>query len=214
MSDQDTDDNNHGDAASPPWRPSRRTFLWLGAGTAAGALLLGRTCFYRADDWHGQVLSQWEANVVAAAATAIIPNSPGPLPSAGPAPLQIAHNVDQFLQGMPDAMLLQIHAMFGLIEHGTLLGGHVLRFTRLEPAARLDFLNDLRQMGDKFAQAFKGLRDLTLLGWYCDPRTWKAIGYDGPLLDRPAPPARARPERAGKYADLLARPGELPRGTA
>ncbi len=210
MSDQP--DNRQPDSQAR-WRPSRRTFLWLGAGAAAGALLVGRTCFYDADDWHGHVLDAWEASVVAAAATAIIPDKPGELPSPGPTGLQVAHNLDHFLVGMPHGMLLQIHAMFGLIEHGTILDGSVLRFTRLDPPARLDFLLRLRDMGGKFGQVFKGIRDLTLLGWYADPRTWKAVGYDGPLVDRPAPAARPNRAQAGNYGHLMAKPGQTPRGT-
>lgn len=194
------------------WRPTRRTFLWMGAGAAASALLIGRACFYDADDWDGRVLGEWEAAVIAAAATALIPNSPGPLPSPGPSGLEVARNVDRFVEGMPDMMLLEIHGMFGLIEHGTLLGGFARRFTRLEPAERLDCLVNIRQKGGKFAQAFKGIRDLCLLGWYADRRTWKSIGYDGPLLERPAPPPVTGRADAGKYARLIARPGATPRG--
>lgn len=210
--DQDKSNDRSDESRESPWRPSRRTFLWMGAGAAAGALLFGRTCLYDADDWDGQVLGEWEAAVIAAAAMALIPNKPGELPSPGPSGFEVAHNVDRFLEGMPEMMLLEIHGMFGLIEHGTLLGGFARRFTRLDPAQGLECLMTLRAKGGKFAQAFKGIRDLCLLGWYSDRRTWNRLGYDGPLLDRPAPPPVANREHAGPYARLIAQPGTRPGG--
>lgn len=194
-------------------RPSRRTFLWLGAATAAGVLAAGRLGFYSADDWSGRVLGEWEASVLAAAAMALIPDTPGVLSRPGPAGMEIAQNVDRFLVGLPKPMLLEIHAMFGLIEHATLLNGSVQRFTRLDPHAQRAFLLRLQDMGGKFGQAFKGVRDLCLLGWYQDARTWAAIGYDGPMLERPAPPpvVHAR-DVTGKYKKLVAKPGARPKG--
>jgi hypothetical protein len=195
------------------WRPTRRTFLWLGAATAAGALAAGRLAFYATDDWDGQVLGEWEASVLAAAAMALIPDTPGKPSRPGPSAMQVAKNVDRFLVGMPKPMLLEIHGMFGLIEHATLLNGSVRRFTRLDPQAQRDFLLRLHDMGGKFAQAFKGIRDLCLVGWYQDKRTWATIGYDGPLLERPAPPAVIRPsDTTGKYSELVAKPGATPKG--
>ena len=206
------DDTSPEESPDSGWRPTRRTFLWLGAGTVAGALLWGRTCFYDADEWEGRVLDEWEAAVLAAAAGALIPDKPADLSPPGPSGLEVARNIDRFLEGMPEGMLLEIHGMFGLIEHGTLLGGFVQRFTRLTPAQRRKCLVNIRDRGGKFAQAFKGVRDLCLLGWYSDKRTWKSIGYDGPLLERPAPPPVVSKRKAGKYANLIAEPGAKPRG--
>jgi hypothetical protein len=197
--------------------------LWLGAGTAAGALLLGRTCFYDVDSaepWEGKVLAEWEAVVLGAAAGALILDEPGELSAARggqPSGVEVARRVDGFLQGLPAPMLLQIHAMFGLVEHGTILNGSIRRFSRLSPEARLAYLTRLNEMGSKFAEAFRGLRDLCLLGFYANRRAWGALGYDGPLLERPAPapiPTRsgAANTSAGKYARLLAKPGQKPEG--
>jgi hypothetical protein len=195
------------------WRPTRRTFLWLGATTAAGTLAAGRLGFYSAREWSGEVLGEWEASVLAAAAMALIPDSPGKHSRPGPSGREIAQNVDRFLVGMPTSMLREIHAMFGLIEHATLLNGSVRRFTRLDPTAQRDFLLRLHDMGGKFGQAFKGVRDLCLLGWYQDKRTWKAIGYDGPLVRRPAPPPMIRvSDVTGTYQDMVAKPGAQPEG--
>jgi hypothetical protein len=32
----------------------------------------------------------------------------------------------------------------------------------------------------------EGLKSLVFLGYYRDPRTWTILGYDGPLVGRPA----------------------------
>lgn len=197
---------------------SRRSFLWVGAGAAAGLLLAGRTCFYENSStpkWSPVVLADWEVVVLAAAAGALIPETPTQLLDATnsrPSGIDVARKVDGFLHGLPASMLLEIHAMFGVIEHSTILGGHLLRFTRLSPAKRLDFLLALNDMGSKFGEAFRGIRDLSLLGWYAHPKTWKDLGYDGPLLERPAPSPVAKPAGAGKYARLLAPIGTRPDG--
>jgi hypothetical protein len=214
--------NDSEESQDAKWRPTRRTFLWLGAGTAAGALAAARLGFYsgvewtngeKTGEWSGLVLGEWEASVLAAAAMALIPDTPGKRSRPGPSGPEVAQNVDRFLVGMPKSMLLEIHGMFGLIEHATLLNGSVLRFTRLDPTAQRDFLLQLRDMGSKFGQAFKGVRDLCLVGWYQDNRTWEAIGYDGPLVRRPAPPPVVRVEDVtGKYKDMVAKPGQQPKG--
>ncbi|MFU8804569.1 MAG: hypothetical protein ACNA8W_12220, partial [Bradymonadaceae bacterium] len=193
-------------------RMTRRRFLWLGGVGVVGALAIGRFSCYDAADWNGTILSEWQAHALAAAALTLIPDVPGEWPSSGPSPMEVAHNVDRFLVGMPPEMLTEIGQMFGLIEHGTLLGGRLTRFSNLSPEHRLDFLVGLRNRGGLLAMAFEGLRALCLLGWYQDDRTWKAIGYDGPMIKRPAPPPVPTPEQAGMYGRLVAKPGAVPRG--
>lgn len=199
------------------WHLSRRQAMGLGVAGVAGALLVRRACFYDLelpDEWAPAVLADWEVAVLVAAAGALVPDVPAELSMRGASAdgLFVARRVDGFLQGLPDAMLMEIHAMFGLIEHGTILGGYVARFTRLSPAERLDFLQKLKNLGSKFAQAAVGMRDLCLLGWYANPRTWAALGYDGPLLERPAPRPVAARGHCGPYDRLLAAPGQAPRG--
>lgn len=201
------------------WRPTRRQFIGLGAAGAAGLLLAGRTCFYEdaaTKTWSPTTLADWEVAVLAASAGALIPDTPADLSSkngSSPSGVEVAQKVDRFLQSFPRPQLLEIHAMFGLIEHGTILNGSLLRFTRLTPAKRFDYLLRLQTMGSKFGEAFRGLRDLCLLGWYAHPQTWEAMGYDGPLLERPAPQSVQTPGSAGPYDRLLAPAGARPKGT-
>ena len=133
----------------------------------------------------GHVLSNWEASVLAACVPVIIPDEPGgPMPP-GPTPDEVAANVDRYLQGMPSFMRLEIHGLFALIEHGTGLGCGPMRFTRSSPVVRARMLANLGAMGTLPRQAYRGIRDLVLLGWYQDPRTWPAMGYEGPLIKAP-----------------------------
>ncbi|AWV88922.1 twin-arginine translocation signal domain-containing protein [Bradymonas sediminis] len=214
-----TKDKNEPEQKSNHRHLSRRQFLGLSAAGVAALALTGRTCFYEdptSDAWSQAVLTDWEIAVLAAAAGALIPDSPTELRQASatsPSGLQVAQKVDTFLQGLPFTMLVEIHAMFGLIEHGTILNGSVLRFTRLSPPKRLAYLQRLNEMGSKFGDAFRGIRDLSLLGWYAHPKTWEPMGYDGPLLVRPAPQPVQTPQSAGKYARLIAPAGTRPKGT-
>ena len=196
----------------PKLRMTRRKFLWIGGLGTAGALTIGRFGCYSLERWDGVVLAKWEAHTVAAAAEALIPDEPSQWPASGPSPMEVAQNVDQFLQGMPRPMLREVRGLFGLIEHGTLLGGRLSRFTRLSPDKRLDILVGLGDRGGLFAQVFDGIRSLCFVGWYQDPRTWEAIGYDGPLFDRPPPPPVLHPDQAMPYEELVAEPGSVPRG--
>ncbi len=193
-------------------RITRRKFLWLGGLGTVGALAAGRFGFYSRQRWQGQVLAKWEAHTVAGAAEALIPDEPGRWPAVGPSPMEVAGNVDRYLQGMPRPMLREIRGMFALIEHGTVLGRRLMRFTRLSAEKRLDVLLAIRDRGDLFDQAFEGIRALCVVGWYQDDRTWKNLGYDGPQLERPAPPPVPAPDNAGPYAELVAEPGSNPRG--
>jgi D-cysteine desulfhydrase len=158
------------------------------------------------EGWSGLVLNRREAHVLAAAAEAIVPDAPGPLPLKGPSAAQLVTAVDRYLSGMPALMRLEIHGLFELLEQGTLLNGAVSRLTTLDPSARRRFLARLEALGGPLGDASRGVRDLCLLGWYQDPRTWDGLGYGGPWV----------PEGGlggvGKYAGLVAPPGQDPEG--
>ena len=186
---------------------TRRRVLLGGAAAAllvtGGRHLLGYGGF---PDWQGLVLSRREALVVAAAAEAVIPDDPGPLPSPGPTGREVAQAVDSYLAGMPALMLLEVHGMFELLEQGTALDAHLGRLTKLDPAARLRFLRRLESLGGLLAQSARGIRDLCLLGWYQDERTWGPLRFKGPMV-----PAGGR-GGPGRYDSLVAPVGHDPEG--
>jgi len=127
-----------------------------------------------APGWSGAVLSAWEAHVLAAATGVMT----GVSVVEG---LIVAANVDRFLVTMPAGLQLEIHELLALVEHGTTpLGLRLSRFTNLAPDAREAYLLSLNARGGLMAQAFRGLRDLVLMGVYQDAAAWRGTGYDGP----------------------------------
>ena len=185
---------------------SRRRVL-VGGAALVGATALRHGVGYRSfEGWQGLVLNRREAHVVAAAAEAIVPDVAGALPASGPSGLELTRAVDRYLAGMPSPMIVEVHAMFELLEQGTLLGGRLSRLTTLDPAARRGFLQRLEAMGGPLAQASRGVRDLCLLGWYQDERTWAPLGYRGPWV-----PAGGL-GGAGRYSQLVATAGREPKG--
>lgn len=166
---------------------SRRGLLVGGAAilaAAGGAVRVSGYAAYPA--WEGSVLWAWEAEVLRAAAAAILP--PAPVDDALLQDLPI--RVDRFLRTLPERALLEIHGLFVLIEHGTGVDLRLARFTRMDPEARVAFLERLDGLGPGHLAA-KGLRDLVLCGYYQDAASWADTGYGGPLVgpDRPAWPA-------------------------
>lgn len=191
---------------------TRRRFLIAGSTVAVGALFARRFGFYPDRPWSGSNLSEWEANTLAACVDALFPELPGQLPVGGPTALEVAAHIDRFLSGLPAATLLEIRGMFFVIEHGTILGGRFSRFTRQDPQTQRDLLLGLKDRGGLLGQAFEGIRAFVVLGWYQDPRSWSAIGYNGPLLTRPPRSVTLSAEDAGIYGRLVAKPGDRPEG--
>ncbi len=162
-------------------RPGRRRLLvGLGAAAALGGI---RVSGYSTGD--GRVLKGWELELVAAAARVIVP--PGP-----PSAVEVAANVDRYLVGMPPSLHLEVHGLMARLEQVGLR-----RLTRLEdPTERLLRLKRL-PLG---SLAWRGIRDLSLLGYWQDPRTWSRCGYDGPRL----------PSSPRDYSELVAPAGARP----
>jgi D-cysteine desulfhydrase len=102
--------------------------------------------------------------------------------------------------------------MLTLVEHGTALGRHASRFTRLEPAEREPYLAVLEARGGILSQAYRGLRDLCMLAFYQQPSTWQALGYEGPRMPLGYDPRGPERWRWAAYEMLAAPAGALPRG--
>lgn len=193
-------------------RGIRRRRLLLGAGALGSVGLLGtRVGGYDAHEGAPlSVLSAWEAQVVAACTEALFEGVALPTPD----PQIVAQNVDRFLVGMPPASLQQVHALLALLEQGTPLSGFGRRFTRLSVADRRASLEALASAGAPLSDAYRGIRDLVMVGVYSDPSAWPALDYEGPLV----PPLAARwsrgrdrlPRPPSRYDDLLAPAGAVP----
>lgn len=186
----------------------RRTMVALGLGAAA-AIAGVRLTGYRA--WpgvSGYVLSSTEADILHSVAEALLPEE-----ARGPALDAIPGRVDRYLRGMPPSVQRDIHGMLSLLEHGTLaLGAHLHRMSALSPSERAAYLEGLSARGGLLAQAYRGVRDLVFLGYYQDPSTWGALGYEGPRVSLSYNPSGSDRLRFPAYDDLVAPEGALPRG--
>ena len=98
----------------------------------------------------------------------------------------------------------QLHAALATLEHGTLLGGELTRFTRLGTAERAALLDTLAERGGVQAEIYRAVRDCCALAIYQQPATWPDLDYGGPLV--------TPGDRPDTYASLLAGPGAAPRG--
>ncbi len=159
---------------------SRRRVLLAGAGVAVGAVAWQRSTGYSgAPGWRGAVL--------AAAAEVLVPSG-----APGPTPLEVAANADRYVATMSPKGQREVRLLLIAVEQGTsLLGGHPHRFTRLSPAEREEFLTSLAARGGLLALLYRGLRDLCLLGYWQDPRTWPALAYVGPTVQAGTQPGTA-----------------------
>jgi D-cysteine desulfhydrase len=185
-------------AGDAPRLGRRRVLLGLAAAAVVGVAV--RTSGYAPyPGFPGAVLSSWHAHVLRAAAEALLPDA---LPEQLDA---VAARVDAYLAGMPPKVKREVQGMLALIEHGTTpLGRRLHRFTRTAPAEREAFLAGLEAQGGLLSQAYRGLRDLVMLGTYQQPSLWPSIGYAGPWVPEERP-------RSAIYDALRAPEGALPK---
>lgn len=186
-------------------RASRRRVI-VGVAAALGAVALGVRLTGYASIEGLSVLASWEADVLGAAAEALLPPR---LDAATRA--DVAVRVDRYLVGMPPNVHRDVHSMLALIEHGTTpLGLRLHRFTALPVAEREAYLAGLAARGGLLAQAYDALRQLCMLGYYQRSVTWVAIGYEGPRVpldyDPHGPARMVFPD----YERLRAPDGALP----
>lgn len=176
----------------------RRRLLQLGVAAGLGSLALVRTCQSPGVlDWHGLALDAAQAQVLMAAAEAIL--RPAPPPGEGEWPwLPVAQAVDAYVAGLPAGLRGEIALMLAVLDHGAPAWG---RLQGLDPAQRLRFLRSLAQMPAPLGDAWNGIRDLVALGYYQLPQSWPALGYPGPMV-----PDQPRPRREA-YLKLTAPPG-------
>jgi len=186
----------------------RRVMVALGGMGLAAALGVRLSGYKARPGLEGYVLSLTEADIMYSAAEALLPDE-----THGPALEGIPGRVDKYLRGMPPAVQQDIHGMLALLEHGTLaLGARIHRMSALSPAERAAYLEGLSARGGLLAQAYRGVRDLVFLGYYQDPSTWAAIGYEGPRVALTYDPAGKDRLAFPDYDALVAPEGALPRG--
>lgn len=191
-------------AEGEPVNRKRRRFI-LGGGAVVAAFATSHRLFGGYPElttWRGAVLSPREASIVAAAAEALVPLEP----ASAVKPLAVAANVDVYLAQLPPDIVAQVHQLLWVVEQGTPLVPAWSRLSHLSVPERADALRTVAQRSALLALAVRSLRDLCALGYYQEPASWRALGYEGPL----APVAgRADPD----YEALRAAPGARPRAS-
>lgn len=177
---------------------NRRSFLragiaWVTIGAAGVAALLRTTGYDRDDRRVGylRALSPWHLAVVDALADRMCAaDVPYDRPGAPPRPREVDVGlfVDGFVADSAPAIRRDLLAAIGALEHAFPgLAGELHRFTALSPAQQDGVLAAMERSSiDLVRGAFHGLKSLVMMGYYRDPRTWGVLGYDGPLVNRPA----------------------------
>lgn len=120
-----------------------------------------------------RALTAKEHAVVRAAAEALLQGVPV-------SPAAVADDMDRELALMGEPILSDMKAVLGLMEHLTLLGGRLRRFTALSPEARLAYLNGWATSRFNLRRAaFQALRSLVhFLAWSRD-ETRPLTGFAG-----------------------------------
>jgi len=172
---------------------SRRRLL----GIVGGALVLGasavavvRTRGYSVPaDRRLVAFSPWQFIVAQHAARRIVaPDRPGDAAIPAADDLDVAGFVDAWVARMDGRVRRDLGRFLGYLEHAAPIGaGFATRFSRLAPTEQDEVLASLESSSSDLLRAgFDGLRSLVFMGYYRDPTTWAIVGYDGPLVNRPA----------------------------
>lgn len=134
-----------------------------------------------------QVFSAKEFHILATAMDTVLPKRHEHELSVREA--RAPEHFDELLADAPEAAVTQIKQLLLLVEHGTLLAGHLSRFTSLDAADRAAYLRGWMRSDRAFLkQAFIAIRKIALASYYANEETWKRIGYRGPMKTRPGAP--------------------------
>lgn len=168
----------------PPPSLDRRGFLRATAGgaaaiAAASAIPAGCTRDYpQSDGLTLASLSPKEFAVARAAAEALLPGVPVD-------PADVASRIDLELAAVGDPIRADMRSVLRLMEHLTLLGGHVTRFTALEPEDRLSYLRGWSHSRFELRRAaFQALRGFVAYFAYIQDDTRAVTGFPGPWPER------------------------------
>lgn len=106
------------------------------------------------------------------------------------APEKVAHAIDREVGLAGDPVRKDMKTVLMLIEHGTILSGHISQFTTLSPAARLDVLNDWRDSRFGLRRGvFNALKSFVYFYGYADDATRRITKFEGPWTERTKIPA-------------------------
>lgn len=95
--------------------------------------------------------------------------------------------IDGYVAEMHEDLRRDLLRLLVYVEQlAPIASGFSSRFTRLAPEGQDQVLSALEASRDDLLRGgFDGLKSLVFMGYYRDARTWKILGYEGPLLNRP-----------------------------
>jgi hypothetical protein len=125
------------------------------------------------------------------------------LPADGDLPdglsLGVHQRIDEEVWAAAPATGDDLRAAISLLEHLPPMYGFYGRLTRLSPSERLACFEQLLLAGPgPVVQSAVALKQMCSLFYWSHPQTWPVIGYDGPWIATPVPPASSV-----RYAELL-----------
>ena len=178
----------------PPYIPpmNRRGFLRSTSGGAAAisvAALLPAGCartYPQAsrDNADLKALTAKEYAIARAAAEALLVGLPISATT-------VAKRIDQELAWVGEPIRTDMKTVLGLMEHLTLLGGRVKRFTELKPKQRLAYLRTWRDSSLQLRRAaYQALKGFVYYFAYIDDATRPLTGFNGPWPERSKLPVK------------------------
>jgi hypothetical protein len=183
--------------AEPASRFSRRRLLR--ATLAGGALVVVGTAlaYVRTRGYDIPVererrlalLAPWQLVVVEHVARRIAaPDRPGDRAIPTSDDVDVAGFIDRYAAAMDAPLRRDFLRCLAVVEHvAPFAVGHTSRFTRLDADGQDQVLAWLESNDSPLLRAaFEALKALVFMGYYRDARTWHILGYDGPLVGRPA----------------------------
>ena len=101
--------------------------------------------------------------------------------------MDVVGGVDAWVARMHRGVRRDFGRFLAYLEHVAPLRCKLMaRFSRLSPAEQDRVLASLESSPEGLLRGgFDGLKSLVFMGYYRDPRTWRIVGYDGPLVGRP-----------------------------
>lgn len=158
----------------------RRRFIgWVTAGVVAGGIGLG---VIRSSGYHVpadvakrlKTLSPWQYVVIDAFGARVL----------APERARVAGFADGYMVDLAVEDRDNLLRFVAYLEHiAPLAAGHISRFSSLGPAQQDDVLRSLEQSSvDLLRAGFQALKALSMMAYYKQPASWKAIGYTGPVV--------------------------------
>lgn len=130
-------------------------------------------------------------------AAVMLPGGHGAEPAGA---YDVARQADALLSRLDPLTQEQFRQFLFVFESVPVLGGKLKAFSAQDDQEAFDYLRAYQNSPIRaLRQGFDGLKRLVIGVYYADPRSWKAIGYDGAWLGNPA-----------VFASGRARPGSAP----